>query len=116
MKSFLRCLALITALCVGWSANAQELEEYVYSTGIDASKWITLTDYTDVSGSGSGDSWASTVMSIGFNFPFGDNVYTQYSVNSDGNLRLWERCLHPIFSQLGRQPASRFHSHWHFQL
>ena len=88
MKSFLRCLALITALCVGWSANAQELEEYVYSTGIDASKWITLTDYTDVSGTGSGDSWASSVMNIGFNFPFGDVVYTQYSVNSDGNLRL----------------------------
>ena len=88
MKSFLRCLALVAALCVGWVANAQELEEYTYSTGIDSTKWVTLTDYTDVSGSGSGDSWASTVMSIGFNFPFGDNVYTQYSVNSDGNLRL----------------------------
>ena len=88
MKSFLRCLALVAALCVGWVANAQELEEYTYSTGIDSTKWIALTDYTDVSGTGSGDSWASSVMSIGFNFPFGDNVYTQYSVNSDGNLRL----------------------------
>ena len=88
MKKILRCLALIAALCVGWVANAQELEEYTYSTGIDSTKWIALTDYTDVSGTGSGDSWASSVMSIGFNFPFGDNVYTQYSVNSDGNLRL----------------------------
>ncbi len=87
MKKFLRCLAFLAALCVGWSANAQ-LNEYVYSTGIDANKWITLTDYTDVSGSGSGDSWASTVRSIGFTFPFGGDSYTQYSVNSDGNLRL----------------------------
>ena len=88
MKSFLRCLALVAALCVGWGANAQGLEEYVYSTGIDSTRWITLTDYTDVSGSGSGDSWYSSVLNIGFNFPFGDETYTQYSVNSDGNLRL----------------------------
>ena len=88
MKSFLRCLTLIAALCVGWSANAQGLGVYEYSTGIDANKWITLTDYTDVSGSGSGDSWASSVMNIGFTFPFGGTDYTQYSVNSDGNLRL----------------------------
>ena len=88
MKRFLRCLTLIAALCVGWSANAQGLGVYEYSTGIDANKWITLTDYTDVSGSGSGDSWASSVMNIGFTFPFGGTDYTQYSVNSDGNLRL----------------------------
>ena len=87
MKSFLRCLALVAALCVGWSANAQ-LDEYIYSTGIDANKWITLTDYNDISGTGSGDSWHSSVQNIGFNFPFGGDVYTQYSVNSDGNLRL----------------------------
>jgi hypothetical protein len=28
------------------------------------------------------------VQNIGFSFPFGDGVYTQYSVNTDGNLRL----------------------------
>ena len=88
MKKILRCLALIAALCVGWVANAQELDVYTFSTGIDSTKWIALTDYTNVSGTGSGDGWPSSVMNIGFSFPFGDNVYTQYSVNSDGNLRL----------------------------
>ena len=88
MKSFLRCLTLIAALCVGWATNAQVLDEFVYSTGIDSTKWVTLTTYNDLSGTGSGDGWRSSVQNIGFNFPFGDEIYTQYSVNSDGNLRL----------------------------
>ena len=72
MKSFLRCLTLIAALCVGWATNAQVLDEFVYSTGIDSTKWVTLTTYNDLSGTGSGDGWRSSVQNIGFNFPFGD--------------------------------------------
>ena len=88
MKKFLRCLALIAALSVGWGASAQTLDEYTFATGVDSTKWVVLNDYTDISGTGSGDGWASTVMNIGFAFPFGSESYTQYSVNSDGNLRL----------------------------
>ena len=88
MKAFLRSLILIVALCAGCVANAQSLDEYLFSTGVDTNKWINLSSYTDVSVTGSGDSWASSVMNIGFSFPFDEDVYTQYSVNSDGNLRL----------------------------
>lgn len=89
MKAFLRCLTLVAALCVAWATNAQSLADYTYTTGTDATKWITLNAYTDVTADATGgDSWASSVMNIGFSFPFGEESYTQYSVNSDGNLRL----------------------------
>ena len=63
------------------------LGEYTFSTGVDASKWKTLTAYTDISLS-SGDYGATPVNNIGFSFPFGNASYTQFSVNTDGSLRL----------------------------
>ena len=66
--------------------NAQELGDYDFSTGVDATKWITLTSPTTLISS-TGDGVASTVQNIGFTFNFAGTNYTQYSVNSDGNLR-----------------------------
>ena len=89
MKTLLRLLALVAALSVGWAANAQSsLAGYEFVTGTASGKWVTLTNYTDLLGSTSGDGVASTVQNIGFDFHFGGNTYTQFSVNSDGNLRL----------------------------
>lgn len=88
MKALLRCLSLVLALCVGWVANAQSLGNYTYSTGVDATKWIAVSSSTNLLGTGNADSRASSLQSIGFSFPFASGVYTQYSVNSDGNLRL----------------------------
>lgn len=88
MKAFLRSLTLVAALCVGWAANAQSLADYMYATGVDATKWVTITDSTNLLGTGNADGRASSLQSIGFTFPFGEDVYTQFSVNSDGNLRL----------------------------
>ena len=79
---------LVAALCVAWATNAQNLAEYRFSTGTDASKWITLTTDTNLLGTGYVDSRASSLLNIGFAFPYGDSSYTQFSVNSDGNLRL----------------------------
>ena len=89
MKKYIRFLAIVAALCVGWAANAQtSLNRYEFTTGAVSGKWVTLTNPTDLLGSTSGDGVASTVQDIGFSFPFGGNTYTQFSVNSDGNLRL----------------------------
>ena len=66
--------------------SAQSLEDYNFSTGVDASKWITLTSPTALVSS-TGDGVASSVKTIGFTFNFAGTNYTQYSVNSDGNLR-----------------------------
>lgn len=68
------------------SSNAQTLGDYTFTTGTDASKWIPLTSYTSLSISGDGA--ASQVLNLGFTFPFGEDSYTQFSVNTDGTLRL----------------------------
>ena len=88
MKKVLFFTAMLTVLtCLPWAVNAQSLGDYTFSTGTDASKWVTITSTTQLI-SGTGDSKASNLLNIGFSFPFGDNVYTQYSVNTDGNLKL----------------------------
>ncbi|MCQ2221028.1 MAG: fibronectin type III domain-containing protein, partial [Prevotella sp.] len=90
MKKHLQILSLVAALClpwVGWSQTT--LEDYVFSTGVDASKWITLpTTLPSLITPGAGDYGVSSVQNLGFTFPFGPNDYTQFSVNADGNLKL----------------------------
>ena len=85
MKKFL--LSLLMLLILGISGYAQTLVDYIMTTGTDATKWIQLTDSTNLI-SGTGDSKASAVTNIGFTFNFAGTDYTQFSVNSDGNLRL----------------------------
>ena len=88
MKKVLQCFVLLSALIVGGITQAQTLEDYGFSTGTNAAKWKVITDSTNLLGTGYADSRASSLQSIGFSFPFALNSYTQFSVNSDGNLRL----------------------------
>ena len=90
MKRQLSVLMLLAALVLPWVSGAQTLGDYTFSTGTDATKWITLTSPDTIlqAVSGGSDSKASTVQNIGFGFPFGSGTYTQFSVNTDGNLRL----------------------------
>ena len=85
------CLTPGTEVVLTASNNVllQNLGEYAFSTGIDASKWYNLNSYTDISVS-EGDHGVSSLQNIGFTFTFGGTQYTQFSVNSDGNLRLGE--------------------------
>ena len=84
MKKFL-CMMLVL-ISLGMSGFAQSLSDYIMTTGTDATKWIQLTDTTSII-VGTGDSKASAVTNIGFTFNFAGTNYTQFSVNSDGNLR-----------------------------
>ena len=84
MKKFLFLTLMLATL--GLSGFAQSLSDYVMATGTDATKWIQLTDTTNII-VGTGDSKASAVTNIGFTFNFAGTDYTQFSVNSDGNLR-----------------------------
>ena len=90
MKRYYKFLApvlLLMALTVSWASQAQRLGDYSFQTGNDASKWVELTSTTNLITS-NGDSYASTLQNIGFTFPFAGQNYTQFSVNTDGNLRL----------------------------
>ena len=67
---------------------AQDLKDYAFRTGVDTSKWITLTsNATELLGTNI-DGWPSDAINIGFNFTFGEETYSQYSVNTDGAMRL----------------------------
>ncbi len=82
---------LLIVFCLFFSATAwgQTLVEYTFSTGTDASKWVDITTgATPLIAGSAGDSKASEVKRIGFTFPFGEETYENFSVNTDGNLRL----------------------------
>ena len=71
----------------GMSGYAQTLGDYQFSTGTDTTKWINLSTTTSIL-NGTGNGVASALQNIGFAFGYAGNAYAQFSVNSDGNLRL----------------------------
>ena len=73
-------------LTMGISGFAQNLGDYTFSTGTDATKWIQLNTTTTIATTG--DAGKSSVLDIGFPFIFGEESYSQFSVSADGNLRL----------------------------
>ena len=84
-------LTASTAVIGDWPAYwPATLDKYTFSTGTDGSKWRTLTNNatTLTSANAEGDNVATEVNDIGFIFTFGTGNYTQFSANSDGNLRL----------------------------
>ena len=81
-------MALLTPL---GSLRGQTLgDAYTFSTGVDASRWYTITNTTNIVTTNLGDYAYSSVQTMpeGFSFPFAGSSYTQFSANSDGNLRL----------------------------
>ena len=86
MKALLRCLALVAALCVGWATNAQTLGDYTFSTGVDATKWVTVTNTNNLLAGASADSRASSLQNIGFVFPFANMYYTLLMLDSQLNI------------------------------
>ena len=68
------------------------LAGYIFSTGTDASKWLSpsLTSVTwpNYESATSHDDHASSVYNIGFTFYIEGTGYTQFSVNSNGQIKL----------------------------
>ena len=88
LKLIHRFLVIAVVLLAAGAACAQTLEDYTIYKGGSSTNWKDVTSTTNLLGSTSGDGIVSAVQNIGFDFPFAGNVYTQFSVNSDGNLRL----------------------------
>ena len=86
MKKILFFLLTFCMSIFSLHVSAQDLGDYTFSTGTDASKWITLSSPTSLITS-TGDYAVSTVHNLGFSFTLGEDSYTQFSVNADGNLR-----------------------------
>lgn len=88
LKSLQKLLFSAMLLAAPWAVQGQTLADYSYSTGADSAKWIDMSAATTILAPSGNDGLASGVQAIGFAFPFGQEEYTQYSVNTDGNLRL----------------------------
>ena len=79
---------LFAAMLLPWTSKGQIMPDYTFRTGVDSSKWITLdASATQVHGTGR-DTEVSDVLNIGFNFQFGGMFYSQFSVTTDGFMRL----------------------------
>ena len=78
---FMMLMAMFSPLAL----NAQDLADYTYTTGVDASRWITLDNPQTALSSGHDDD-ASNLLTMGtdFSFHFGNGTYTQFWVNSNG--------------------------------
>ena len=81
-------IPLLAALLLPLAASAQTLgEAYVFGTGVDEEAWVTLGD--DTTGVNiTGDDNASGLLPIGFGFNFCGTTHTQWSVNTNGRMRL----------------------------
>jgi len=87
-KLFFKSLAIGLLALLPAMSWAQAVTSYNFATGVDATKWVTLSSPTQILTPGTyTDSQASSVVSIGFTFNFGGTNYTQFSVNTDGNFK-----------------------------
>ena len=78
-------LALIVTCATAWAQNPN-LADYTFTTGQDASKWITLSGNATQMIASVEDDANSSMTNIGFDFPFGDGTYTQFWTSSNGIL------------------------------
>lgn len=85
-SSLLGIFLAVFFLCAPIVSTAQGLSSYTFATGVDAGRWIPVTSTTNVGPEG--DDEASDLLPIGFSFPFGDSRYTQFSVSTNGFMRL----------------------------
>ena len=91
MRRGLLCAALMLLASATLKAQCpppnSTITNYTFSTGVGtASNWLTPTS-TQILSSGN-DDLASSVQSLGFTFTFEGTAYTQFSVNTNGRLKL----------------------------
>ena len=84
-----RLLLLAAMMVVPWVTNAQLAQDYTLSTGVDSTKWITLSSSaTTINAFTDEDDETSGCINIGFTFTFAGQSYTQFSCNTNGRFRL----------------------------
>lgn len=79
---------LALMLAFGTAARCQTLADYQFTTGTDATKWYTIDSAENLLVDGSVYYRRTFLVDIGFNFPFADTSYSQFSATLHGDLRL----------------------------
>ncbi len=89
MQKNLCSLLLIILSLFSINVFAQSLEDYIFTTGTDNSKWIPIPLNTSLIDPGTGaDGSFSPLQDFGFTFNFAGTDYTDFSVNTDGSISL----------------------------
>ena len=96
MKKLYLMLAFVVALALpGWhGVKAQTFSgSYDFETGVDASRWITLTAPVRVALNG--DDAHSTLMPLGFTMPLGTREFTHWYATTNGYIGLGDATITP---------------------
>ncbi|TAF94076.1 MAG: hypothetical protein EAZ47_04810, partial [Bacteroidetes bacterium] len=84
MRKIVWLVAFVVLCYTGW---AQSTSNYTFTNEANGSLYDLNTGFTSIYGGGT-DSYTATVRNIGFDFVFMGTVYTQFSCNPDGQIRL----------------------------
>ena len=97
MKQAINRWAVVLLALLPMAAGAQSitLADYTFSTGVDASKWFTITSTTNLCTEDVGDYAYTPLQTLPFTFPFGGSSYTQWSASGDGLLCLGSTLVDP---------------------
>ena len=85
IRKFILLTYLLTFIGI---VNCQTLADYQYTTGTDATLWQTLDSTRNFLIDGSAYYRRTYLIDIGFDFPFADTSYSQFSATLSGDLRL----------------------------
>jgi hypothetical protein len=81
-------LMIVLAFCTS-ALLSQTIADYTFSTATDGSLEDMSTGTTDIFATGTyRDDTASTLQTIGFDFKLGATTYSQFSINSNGQMQL----------------------------
>ena len=85
----MRPLTIALLLSLTFAAGAQTLADYTFRTGVDASRWLSLSQPDTLFGPGSYyDDNVSPVLPIGFSFLFAGEMVANFSVSVNGYMHL----------------------------
>lgn len=87
MRKLLQSLFLAALIAVPWVGRSQmQNNGYMFLTGTDAGSWVDMTGAS--TGTTTGDDNGSGLYPIGFTFTFNGQSFTQWSYNTNGQIRL----------------------------
>lgn len=116
-RLFILLFSAFCALVVPLSSRAQDMD---FTTGVDSSSWVLLTDYNDVESS-------MTMVDLGFDFCFLGYYYNQISIDINGSIFFGRKadnydndgrlkdfaspCIVPFGTELWKHRTS-WYAHW----
>ncbi len=102
MKKQVFFLLLLAAMLAPRATQAQGNTETTFRTGVDAERWIALSEAATMPAilENTTDDGTTDVMNIGFVFSLADERFTQFSLSTNGRLRLGSEPVSNSYSSM----------------